>query len=300
MITVSAVITAPRGIKSCVYLDDLIAQADACRLEIVVVDGSDDYVDYSRPNLRHISKPGASIQGLITQGLVQATGEWVLVTEHHARPLPGLLAAYSEAVEANPGIDLFSGEVENLTSISPWAFANFLISLGDFWPSAHSQPSTASNANLLVRRCAILPSELALEGGFLYLTIARLVAAGRHGHCAGAVVDHVLPLTFSEAVAFQYHCVATGTAARRCTSPLRPLPVQALRDGLALVYFSVVTPYRVMSTLYGTSQFRVHMALRMALLGLASSAGLLSADFKGFLGGWRTGSRLEAPPTAST
>ena len=300
MNTVSAVITAPRGIKSFVYLDDLTAQADACRLEIVVVDGSADYVDCSRPNLRHISKPGASIQGLITEGLVRATGEWILVTEHHARPLPGILAAYSEAVGANPGIDLFSGEAENLTSISPWAFANFLIGLGDFWPSAHPQPNTASNANLLVRRSAILPSELALEGGFLYLTIPRLVAAGRHRHCAGAVVDHVLPLSFSEAFAFQYHCAATGTASRRDTVPRRPAPVQALRDGLAFVQFSVVAPCRLMSSLYGTPHFRGRTVLRVALLGLATAAGVLSADIKSFRRGWCTGGRLEAPPTAST
>ena len=299
MIIVNAVITAPHGIRSCVYLDELVAQADAGQLELVVVDGSDDYVDCSRPSLCHISKPGGSIQGLITEGLVHATGEWVLVTEDHSRPLPGMLAAYREAVQANPGIELFSGEAENLTSISPWAFANFLIGLGDFWPSAHPQPNTASNANLLVRRSAILPYELTLDGGFLHLTIPRLVAAGRHAHCPGAVVDHVLPQSFSEAFAFRYHCVAIGTASRRRAVPLRPLPVQALRDGLALVYFFVVTPYRVMSKLYGTSQFRALMALRIALLGLASSAGLLSADFKRVLCGWRTGRRPEAPSPAS-
>jgi len=275
---ISVVVTAPNGIADCVYLDDLSEGADGETLQIVVMDGASNYVDQSRRGIRHISAPGCRIHGLIAIGIRNAELEWVLVTEDHCRPLPGFLDAYREAIRAHPGVDLFSGATENLTSTAPWSFANFLVGLPDFWPAVEQNPKNASNANLLIRRSAIRPSELASEGGFLNLTLPRLRASARYAHCVDAVVDHVLPLSREDAISFQFHCAASGRKVRHATSPVRPLPVELLRDVFVLGYLSAVKPVQTIARLRGTEHFSVSMAFRIMALGATHGAGLLWAD----------------------
>jgi len=275
---ISVVVTAPNGIADCVYLDNLSEEADGETLQIVVVDGASDYVDRSRKGIRHISAPGCRIHGLITIGIRNADLEWVLVTEDHCRPLPGFLGAYRAVIRAHPEADLISGATENLTSTAPWSFANFLVGLPDFWPTIEQNPKNASNANLLIRRSAIRPSELATEGGFLNLTVPRLRTSSRYAHCVDAVVDHVLPLSREEAISFQFHCAATGRNVRHAASPIRPLPVELLRDLLILGYLSAVKPVQTIARLRGTEHFSALMALRILTLSATHGAGLLWAD----------------------
>lgn len=278
MTSISAVITAPDGIAKCLLADDLVAEADGVSLELIVVDGAPDYTDRSRPGLRHLSVPGRDIYGLITAGLARADKDWVFVTEDHAKAEPGLLRTYRAAIDAHPDIDLFSGAVENKTSTSPWSFANFLIGIHQYWPPAGQNPVSACNANLLVRREAIDASELASDGGFMNLTLARLVRSGRHRHCADAIVDHVLPLTLRQGFEFQYHCAAVSTRIRRDTMPPRPALVQIMRDCAGLMYLATIHPWRVMRRLRQTEQFRWGMGARLMLVGFASALGNLSAD----------------------
>lgn len=278
MASISVVVTAPSGIAHCVYLDGLAEDADGEALEIVIVDGASDYVDQSRKGIRHISAPGCGIHGLIAEGVRAAKLEWVLVTEDHCRPLPGFLDAYRKAIRARPGIDLFSGATENLTSTSPWSFANFLVGLPEFWPAIEQSPRKASNANLLVRRSAMRPSELVGEGGFLNLTLPRLIASGRQAPCMAASVDHVLPLSRQDAISFQFHCAAGGRNVRHATAPVRPLSVELARDVLVFGYFSTVGPLRTMARLRGTKHFTPSMALRVLILSAMHGLGLLWAD----------------------
>lgn len=278
MVSISVVVTAPQGIDHCVYLDSLAKEADGETLEIVVVDGASDYVDQSRKGVRHISVPGYGIHGLITEGVRSAAMEWVLVTEDHCRPLPGFLDAYRNAIRANPDVDLFSGATENLTSTSDWSFANFLVGLPEFWPAIEQNPKKASNANLLVRRSAIRPSELVGDAGFLDLTLPRLIAAGRQAPCMAASVDHVLPLSRPDAISFQFHCAAGGRNVRHATAPIRPLPVELVRDVLVLGYFSTVRPLKTMARLRGTKHFTLPTALRVLVLSATHGLGLLWAD----------------------
>src|SRR6185312_5204678 len=192
--SISVVVTAPHGIAHCPYLDDLLSQADGQTLELVIADGASDYVDRSRVGLRHLSVPGG-INALITEGDRQSFGEWVIVTEDHCRFLPGFIESYRDAIRDNPDVDVFSGAVDNLTSPSRWAGSIFMIGLRTYWTQSKRPPANAANANLMVRRSAILASELAVDGGLLNLTVRRLVEAGRYRHCPTAIVDHVLYLT---------------------------------------------------------------------------------------------------------
>jgi hypothetical protein len=277
--SISVVVTAPFGIAACDYMDDLLSRADGQGLEIVVVDGASKYADQSRVGLRHVAAPRSGLQGLIAEGIRQSSREWTVVTEDHCRPLTGFLEGYRDAVRENPDIDLFSGAVENLTSTSPWSFAVFMIGLRPFWTKATLPPSGASNANLMVRRSAILESELASDGGLLNLTVPRLIRSGRYKHCPNAAVDHILNLSWSEAFKFQFNCTASVVAVKRETLPTQRGPTRIVDICRDVVYHAAVVPFRVVRQFRGTSQSSPAAALRLVLLGLAAGIATITVDF---------------------
>ena len=297
-ISISVVVTAPLGIAACGCLDGLLPGADGQALEIVVVDGGSSYADQSRAGLRHVASPGRSLQGLIMEGLRRSTGEWVVVTEDHCRPLAGFIENYRHAIVENPGIDLFSGAVDNLTTTSPWSFAAFMVGLRPFWPKALQPPSGVSNANLMVRRSAILASELALEGGLLNLTAARLIQSGRYKHCPAAVVDHLMDLSWSEAVKFQFNCTAGVVAVKRETLPARSVPAQIVHDCRDLVYHAAVVPFRVVRQFRGTTQSSPGAAWRLMVLGLAAGFATIAVDFRRLMRGATRPARLKTASDA--
>jgi len=277
-ISISVLVTAPLGIAACHYLDDLLPGADGRNLEIVVADGATNFVDRSRVGLRHLSLPGRGLQGLMAEGIRRCSGEWVVLTEDHCRPLPGLLAAYRDAIRGNPEVDLFSGAVDNLTSASPWGFAVFMIGLRQFWAKATQPPSGASNANLMVRRSAMLASELAVDGGLLNLTAPRLVRSGRYKHCPAAIVDHVLDFSLSEAVRFQFNCTRAVLAVKRETLPPQPVPTQIVGTCRDVVCHIAIVPFRVVREFRGTSQSGPAAAVRLMLLGFAAGIAMIAVD----------------------
>ena len=191
MITISAVVTAPTGLANCLLPADFLAEADGEAFEVIVLDASKTYANRSTKGLRHIATPGTDMYQQIAIGLSQAKMDWILLFEDHGQPMPGLLQAYRDAISENPEVDLFSGALENLTSVSPWSFAAFLSGADIFWPPARRNPNHATIAHLLVRRSAILPPELERPGGFEILAVDRLIRAGRYRHCPGAVINHV-------------------------------------------------------------------------------------------------------------
>ena len=69
--SISVVVTAPGGIAGCGFLDQLVPPTDAGDVQIVVVDGSVDFIDQSRDGLLHIAAPQANIQAF---GKQRATG----------------------------------------------------------------------------------------------------------------------------------------------------------------------------------------------------------------------------------
>lgn len=297
-VSISVVVTAPLGISACGCLDALLPDADGQALEIVVADGAPTYADRSRAGLRHVAAPGRSLQGLIMEGLRRSRGEWVVVTEDHCRPLAGFIEHYRHAIVENRGIDLFSGGIDNLTTTSPWSFAAFMVGLRPFWPKALQPPSGVSNANLMVRRSAILASELAVEGGLLHLTAARLIQSGRYKHCPAAVVDHLMDLSWSEAIRFQFNCTAGVVAVKRETLPARSIPVQIFHDCRDLVYHAAVVPFRVVRQFRGTSQSSPGAAWRLMVLGLAAGFATIAVDFRRLMRGATRSARLKTASDA--
>ena len=281
MASITVLVTAPVGSKGYCYLEELVAQAGGEPVEFILADARTFCVDHLKFPVRRLSMPGRSVQGLIDEGIKQAKGDWILLTEDHCRPMPGLYDAYRKAVSENPGIDLFSGGVENLTSTAPWSFANFLAGLNHVWPSAQAPTADASNANLLVRRSAVQADEISTDGGFLARTISRLVAEGRQKNCFNARVDHIVHVSGPmHGMEIEYEIVTAAQISRRAVLPPRPILIQLARDFLAIFYYVLVSPWRITAHLRGTPQFSLGTVARLSVLGFAIGFVPLIVDLK--------------------
>jgi hypothetical protein len=281
IIPISVVVTAPHGISKCLIPPDFIAAADGETLELIFADAGEKYEDQSRPGLKHLNVGGAGLFAMVQSGLQCARNDWILMVEDHGRPLPGLLDAYRAAITANPEVDVLFGSIENMTSVSPWSYACFFYNKLDYWPPARLQPKLPSLANLVVRRAAILPSELTLNGGFQFGTYPRLLAGGRLLYCPEAVLDHVRWFTLRTALATSFHAARTITSSARASNSGRTMLNRLLRDGLIAAYGFTYYPWRLTRGLRGTSQDSWLMGLRMAAIGLIRAAGMLWAHIAG-------------------
>lgn len=281
MIPISVVVTAPHGISGCLIPPDFIAAADGKSLELIFADAGEKYQGQSRPGLTHLNVGGAGLFAMVQAGLQCARNDWIFMIEDHGRPLPGMLDTYRAAIAANPDVDLLFGGVENLTSVSPWSYACFFYNKLDYWPPARLQPKYPNLVNLMVRRAAILPSELAQDGGFQFGTCPRLLAAGRTLYCPEAVLDHVRWFTFRSALATSFHAARAVTSSAWASGGGRTTLNRLLRDGLIATYGFTYYPWRLTRGLRGTPQRPWPMGLRLAAIGLMRAAGMLWAHIAG-------------------
>jgi hypothetical protein len=110
--------------------------------------------------------------------------------------------------------------------VSPWSYACFFYNKLEYWAPARLEPEVPSLVNLMVRRAAILPSELSQVGAFQFVAYPRLVAAGRLLYCLEAVVDHVRSFTFRTALATSFHGARAVTAHAQATRGGRATPAR--------------------------------------------------------------------------
>jgi hypothetical protein len=277
-VRISVVIIAPGGVGQCPFLDEMLADAAEQSDEVIVADGSISTLPVHRAGLVHLSVPGASSFRLMREGFLRATGDWIVSGEDHCRLLPGGLAAYRAAIEEQPQVDLFSGTLVNETSVSDWSYACFLHNFHSYWPAGRTPPSGASRANLIVRRTAILPSELQSDGGLVWQTFPRLTETGRYAHCAGAVSDHVKPLAGAGALRHQFLVARQFVALERQLQPVPMTGLRLLRHILGLVRYSLTRSWRLMRSIRHTPQYRRSMGVKVTLMGLANIAAVAWVD----------------------
>jgi hypothetical protein len=276
----SIVITAPFGFETCIFLDDWIRELGDTPAEIVVADSRPDAVDRSSGPIRHLRLPNARFLGLMTEGAKVARGKWVLVTEDHCRPLPGVIANYAARIARSPQADLIAGGVDNLTSRSPWSFAVFSIGLSEVWRESRSPPAGASNANLMIRRSAIQPEELEVPGGLLMLAVPRLARSGRMALCTEALVDHIVDLDGSGVVDFVFECTYRSISEQRAIVGPRRLVGEVCEALERWIGCGFIVPLRVARNNQGTSQAGLASWLRVAFICLAVARRLAFADIK--------------------
>ena len=283
-IRISVIVPAPHGIQACLYLEDWITELNGWAGEIIVADNSEQFDDRSDDILRHLRRPGLAMQGLLTEGVKSATGDWVILTEDHCRPLSGVIAEYLGHVESNPTADLVAGAVDNLTSRSPWSFVDFLIGLSEQWRESRIPPRTATNANMMIRRRAIVPDELVASGGLLNLTVPRLTRSNRMTRCPTAVVDHVVHLDRRTAIDFQVAVTYAALSEYRALAPPHGLCADIWGLAKLAIACTVMAPARVAKNTRGTSQSTLASRLRVAFACVAIARRLVIMDAKRILG----------------
>ena len=266
---ISIVVTAPHGIEKCHFLSDLQTLPEASRLEIIVVDEKLGRDCQSHSGVHHISAPGRTVQGLIAEGVRRASHDWIMVTEDHCKPMPDLITRYHEALMAYPDADLIAGSVDNRTSTSPWSNAAYLTGLGAFWTQTKELPDTVTNANMLVRKSAILPEELAHDAALLNVTVPRLIAKGRFTNCRDAVVDHIVHLKGLEAVSFVTFCTLEWEEDKR-TLPqrVRALPAQFGHSLAGFYWCAIRHPVEVLRELKSGANVTFGDVFRVFVVGI--------------------------------
>ncbi|MEZ5710102.1 MAG: glycosyltransferase family 2 protein [Blastomonas sp.] len=275
---ISIVITSYAGLAPCLFLEEVIALREHHDLDVIVVDAARDFVHGGTAEFRHVSCPGRTIQGMMAEGIRLARHDWVLITEDHCRPMPGLIHAYLQAIADHPEIDLHGGSVANLTTTSPWSHAAFVTGLGDHWSAAGDMAAGATNANMLIRRTAILGEELDRPAALLNITVPRLVGSGRYRPCPEAIVDHVVALKGLEAVTFVTHCTLESAADRRMVEPRLPLGRSLYRALAGFLWCAWLHPLHVFGQLRKASQFSIAMALRVLVIGTGVGLARMKAD----------------------
>jgi hypothetical protein len=276
----SIILTAPFGFDSCIDLDSWLRELDDRAGEIIVVDSTAGTVDRGRGRIRHLRLPGETFIGLITKGVKEARGDWVLVSEDHCRPVAGIVDRYAETIARYPMAHLVSGRVENLTSRSPWSFAVFSIGLSEVWNQNSSPPRGASNANMLIRRSALRPEELETTGGVLMNAVPRLVRSAAMVVATGALVDHIVDLDGRNAADFVFECTHRSISQQRAING--PLTFfgdvsEAVQRWLGC---AVVVPLTVARNHRGTPQAGLMNWLRVASICLRVAARLALADIR--------------------
>jgi len=280
-IPLSLVVSAPHGISNALLPPEIFAAADGELLEIIFIDAGDGYVDQSRPGIRHLHIRAASLYDMVQAGLRAAGKDWVILIEDHARPLANFLETYRAAIAANHDVDLFFGAVENITSTSPWSYACFFYTKLDYWPPAGLRPTVPTLVNLMVRRAAVLPEEIAKAGGFQFGTLPRLQAAGRLMYCPEAVIDHVRWCTLRETLVQGFHGGRMVTGRVQVYRGGQSVAKRLLRDVLIAVHGFAARPWIVMRSLRGTPQGGLLMGARMTVVGLSRAVGMAAAYVAG-------------------
>lgn len=280
-IPLSLVVLVPHGISRALLPPEILAAADGRSLEIIFVDASENFVDQSRPGIRHLHLGGAGLFAMVQAGLEAASKDWVILLEDHARPLPNFLGVYRAAIAANPDIDLFFGGLENMTSTSPWSYACFFYGKLDYWPPAGLRPTAPTLANSMVRWAAILPEELAKLGGLQFGTFPRMRASGRQMYCPEAVIDHVRWFTMRETLVQGFHGGRMVTSRVQMYRSGQSAARRLMHDALIAIHGFTLQPWRVMRGLRGTPQGSLLMGMRMMVIGMSRAAGMVAAYVAG-------------------
>jgi hypothetical protein len=137
------------------------------------------------------------------------------VLEDHAVTGPRTIDAIREMICANPELDLIPFLAKNLTSVSPWGWANFLFNFSLVWAPLHSPPPFSVVTSAVVRRAKLGGETQLDEGAWELRVIPKLFSEGRTASSNDIFFDHVKPLNFRSALAIAFHNSRAGAALQR-------------------------------------------------------------------------------------
>ena len=108
--------------------------------------------------------PDASIYSLRARIPTISQNDWLVVLEEHSLVTITTLDAIRSTIQNQPDIDLIVFLGKNLTSVSPWGWANFLHTFALIWAPIDGPPPFSPVTSAIVRRAA-LGTDVALREG---------------------------------------------------------------------------------------------------------------------------------------
>ena len=175
--------------------------------EAILLTRSDRIADLPRPAspwLRVVGIPEASIFGLRGRIPAIARCEWVVLFEDHTYMPVAAMTAMREMIEKRRDLDLIVILGKNLTSISPWGWANFLHTFTRAWAPVAEPPPFAPVTSVALRRAALPATPLA-DGEWELRVVPRLFATGRVGWANAIYIDHDRPMELVSCFAINFH-----------------------------------------------------------------------------------------------
>jgi len=169
----------------------------------------------ARPWLRVVGLPDASVFALRGHVPAVARREWVVLLEEHTLITGATLALLRAMIRDRPDIDLIVFLGRNLTSVSPWGWANFLHTFALAWAPIDGPPSFSPVTSVALRRAAIGGEVPLQEGEWELRVVPRVFAQGRIGYANEIHIDHVRPLGFASCFALNFHNARAGASQQR-------------------------------------------------------------------------------------
>ncbi len=280
MLPISVVIPAPHGIKHCPSLAGLAGTAGRDDVEIIVVDGSiDTQTAPPFPVAQHVRKPGAGIFTLRREGFARASHEWIVLTEDHCVLPADFLEGHRAAIGKGSNAALLWGGVDSISITTRTAMTNYFFSYREHWPAA-PRAAGPSIANLAIRKSALDANELAVDGGFEFLTLPRLLREGLCTEAGQARVDHAVTLSLAGCCR-SYFNNARATAGLRRDLFRETAYQRACWTAGHLRNYMLRRPVSVLKSLKGVYPGRWLLAPGLAALSLSLGLGTVAGTLFG-------------------
>jgi hypothetical protein len=171
--------------------------------------------------------PDASVFALRGHIPAVARRDWVVLLEEHTLVTGATLALVRDMIRDRPAIDLIVILGRNLTSVTPWGWANFLHTFALAWAPVDGPPPFSPVTSVAVRRAALEAEAPLQEGEWELRAIPRVFARGRIGYANEIHIDHVKPLSFASCFALNFHNARAGAShQRRFGVPARAVIVE--------------------------------------------------------------------------
>lgn len=246
--------------------------------EAIVLTRADrtDEVKIHEPWLRVVGVPNANIFTLRSHIPTVSGNEWLIVLEDHSLINNRAIAAIRDMIQSRPDIELISFLGTNLTSISPWGWANFLHTFGLIWAPIDQKPGLSPVTSVTVRRSSLGTERVLKEGEFELRVIPRIFAGGKIAYSNDIFIDHVKPLNMTGCLGLNFH------NARACACLQRNLGVSRGRLWLEGGGKFMLRPGKLARALEPRRhELPPHTFWRVRAVGLAHWIGMIAGMYLG-------------------
>jgi hypothetical protein len=216
--SISFVVITENNVRDCDAILEVLSLGKHPIDDVIVLTRSDRVSEINtadRPWCRVIGISDASIYSLRAVIPTISQNDWLVVLEEHSLVTIATLDAIRSTIQNQSDIDLIVFLGKNLTSVSPWGWANFLHTFALIWAPIDEPPPFSPVTSVIVRRAALQTDCAFREGEWELRTIPQIFARGRIAYSNDICVDHIRRLTIISCFLINYHNARAGAGIGR-------------------------------------------------------------------------------------